>query len=251
MATRHHCRYALMTPFLLIAVLAACGGADDADEPASGLDVTDRNAAPAEAARPSPEPVAEVARISLFSEPLHDLAIPDPGRVRIEAYGQVHEVALMADCSAPTEPPPADEDFAQHRFQVHISWEMEDQHRVQLSLLRAIALDEERLWRAQGHENENVNLQVRTQGARPETLDQRFYNLRRNRPEDTPSISRNHRERPQAPGPEDEVPGIRVHPDGRRATFVGLLGTSETPAMEGVRDLEEVRIAVHCGPPSS
>ncbi|TVQ40027.1 MAG: hypothetical protein EA370_04240 [Wenzhouxiangella sp.] len=236
----HHAAIRLFSITTLFGVLTlaltACGGSADPDE--------DRTSTTELEQAWQEDPNAPM--VSLFSDQLHNINIPQPGQAWIRVYGSNHTVPLMADCSTPAEPPPADQERAQHRFQVNLSWTLDDGSRIDLGLLRAIALDEALLWRQQGHETESVSLRLRSAGARPETKDRRHYNMRRNRPGSQPMISRSHDQAPQPAGQGDEIPGIRVHPDGHKATFVGRLGLSAPIEDSAFGEFEEIRIAIHC-----
>ncbi|MCC5866312.1 MAG: hypothetical protein JJU31_14410 [Wenzhouxiangella sp.] len=236
---RVYSRLFLICAFFLASalVLSGCRGPSEPDPDSSATAESDW------------QEDADAPMVSLFSERLHDIPMPEPGEAWVRVYGKSHVIQLGSDCSTSSEPPPADQEFAQHRFNVNFSWTMEDGRRADLGLIRAIALDEARLWRQQGHENESVSLRLRSSGARPETLDRRHYTMRRDRPGSQPIISRSHDQAPQPAGGNEQVPGIRIHPDGRRATFVGSLGRSAAGEGSAFRELEDIRVAVHCGRP--
>lgn len=231
----------LIAGFSLIACSAEDGDSQTAQSNSPAADT------PRTAPAASSDPAMEVELVSLFSESLHDITMPAPGHARVEAYGQSFEATLLADCSAPTQAPPADMERALHSFRASFTVQTDNERRVDVEVIRTINLDEERTWRQMGHEIESVHLALKNR-AGTETLDQRAYSLRRARPEATPQISRSAHERPMPPEANDEVPAIRVHPDGQRATFVGRLGSSAEVTEPGVEQVEEVKVAIHCGP---
>lgn len=231
----------LMAAFGLIACSAEDGDSQ-ATQPTSRA-ATSAQPAPATAS----DPALDIERIGLFSDTLHDITMAAAGHARVEAYGQSFDTALMADCSAATEAPPIDMERALHSFRASFTVHTDNERRIDVEVIRTINLDEELTWRQMGHEIESVHLALKNR-AGTETFDQRAYSLRRARPEATPQISRSVHERPMPPEASDEVPAIRVHPDGQRATFVGRLGSSVDVTEPGVEQIEEVKVAIHCGP---
>ena len=226
---------ALLTPVSLF----GCGSQDGA---------TDRPAAspPAQAATSSAEPIDwSTYPLVLFSDSLHDIPMPESGWARVEIYGQVLESQLMSDCSAPTEVPAQVNDWDDHRLQIDFQVQMEDRY-ANVGLLRRVIPAHYDARPAGPVEVENVNVRTLARGGR--SLDVRNHTLQRNRADQPPRISVSPDQRPEPPASMDEVPGLRIHPDGRRATFVGLLGRSEAFDNSEYDDWEEVRIAVHCGP---
>ncbi len=228
----------------LTAVVAAIGligcGSEDraAGEPAvpappsvphSGADVIDWSAYPLE----------------LFSKTLHDVPMPEPGRARVEIFGQVLEGRLMVDCSVPTEVPPQVNDWDDHRLQIDFQVQMEDRY-ANVGLLRRVIPEHYENSPPGPIEFENVFIRTLARGGR--TIDTRHYGLQRNRADQAPRISVSHDRRPEPSTSLDAVPGLRIHPDGRRATFVGMMGRGEAIEDSEYEDFEEVRIAVHCGP---
>ena len=181
----------------------------------------------------------------LFSEPLHDIPMPEPGKARVEIFGQVLEGQLMSDCSAPTQVPEQVHDWTDHRFQIDFQVHMEGRY-ANVGLLRRVIPEHYDPKPVGPSEMENVNIRTHARGG--QSLDVRNHSLQRNRVDQPPRVSVSPAQRPEPPASIDEVPGLRVHPDGRRATFVGLLGRSDEFDNSEFDDWEEVRIAVHCGP---
>lgn len=183
--------------------------------------------------------------VTLFSESLHDIPMPRPGRARVEIFGGVHEAELLADCSAPTDPPPVVNDWDDHRISASFSIHMDERYS-NISVIRAVKHEIDGQPRSGPVEVESVAIRTLTRGG--QTLDLRNYALRRNRPDQPPRTTRAHDERPAPPASIDEVPGVRVHPDGRRFTYVGQIGRSEAFEGSDYQDFEDIRIAIHCGP---
>ena len=177
---------------------------------------------------------------SLFSDTLHDIPMPAPGRARLEFQGQTLEAAMFSDCSAKLEPPPADQSWEPHAFSAWPDFEM-DQGHASLQLLRAVHLHED-IWTSAAHEQEVISLTL------PQGGEMWTYTLHRLTPSESAMIARPMDKPAQRATADDSVPGIRVHPEGHQATFVGRLG--QTSMLETLSDpeFEEVRIAIHCGP---
>jgi len=230
---------------MLLFSLIACGSSQDDD---SQTDVTGGEISALEPTPPAPgggEIDWAAQPLSLFSDDLHDIAMPEPGHVRVKLYGEWHEAEMLSDCSAPTEPSPPENDWDDHRFQAHFTVQMGERYS-NLSVIRAVRLEFDGQARSGPVEMESVGLRTLTRGG--QSVDLRTYSLRRNQPDQAPRVSRSHDERPQPPETADEVPGVRVHRDGRRATFSGLLGRGEATDDPDYQDSEEVLIAIHCGP---
>jgi hypothetical protein len=182
--------------------------------------------------------------LSLFSDSLHDIPMPDPGKARVEIYGQVLEGQLMRDCSAPIEVPEQVHDRTDHRFQIDFQVQMEDRY-ANVRLMRRVIPAH---YDPQIGPIEMENVHVRTHARGGQTLDIRHHSLERYRSDQPPRVSAITDKRPQPATSMDELPGLRIHPDGRRATFVGRLGKSDEFENSEFPDWEDVRIAVHCGP---
>ena len=183
--------------------------------------------------------------LDLFSESLHDIAMPEAGWARVEIFNQVLEGELLSDCSAPTEAPPQTNDWTDHRFQVDFQVQMDDRY-ANVGLLRTVIPEQYETRPPAPVESENVH--IRTISRSGQTLDVRGHGLRRNQADEAPLISVSPQQRPEPATSLDQVPMVRVHPDGRRATFVGSLARREHVDGSEYDDFEEVRIAVHCGP---
>lgn len=178
---------------------------------------------------------------SLFSDAVHDIAMPAPGRARLEFRGQTLETAMFSDCSASAEPPPADRPWEPHLFSAGPQFELQ-QGIATLQFQRSILLDED-LWSTAAHEQELISLTL------PDGGEMWTYTLHRLTPSEPVMIARPMDQPAQIADDDDPVPGIRVHPRGHQATFVGRLG--QTSMIEALSDpgIEEVRIAIHCGQP--
>ncbi len=174
---------------------------------------------------------------TLFSESLHDLPMPGPGRAWVEFQGEAHEVELSPFCTAITEPSP-DHPWEPQMFTASSNYVPFGGEMATLNVQRLIHPDES--WGVAGHEQEIVGL----------TMQDGFYNysMYRLTPGDPAMISRPLHAPARTAGTDDSVPGIRVHADGRQATFVGVLGQGSM--IEELDDpaFEEIRIAIHCGP---
>ena len=218
---KHDMQVTRSLALLTAATLLGCSSADDGSAAQSNTP---------QAAQP----------FSLFSDSVHDLAMPAPGRARLEFRGQILEAAMFSDCSASLEPPTADQTWEAHGFAAWPRFEME-QGSASLQFQRSI-LPHEESWSAAAHEQEVITLTL------PEGDEMWTYTLHRLTPSDPAMIARPMDQPPQRAGADDLLPGIRVHPDGHQAMFIGRLG--QTSMLETLSDprMEEVRIAVHCGP---
>lgn len=177
---------------------------------------------------------------SLFSDAVHELPMPEPGRARIEFKGQVLEAGMFSDCSAGPELPPDAQAWEPHSFGARPNFQMAEGS-ASLQFQRLIHPNEEN-WATAAHEQEIVALTM------PNGSDMYTYTLHRLTPNDQAMVARPMDQPARTAGPEDSVPGIRIHPDGHQATFIGLLG--QTSMLEELAEpkLEEIRIAIHCGP---
>ena len=221
---------------MALALLGCDAGSSDGDSPA-------RTAAAAE-----PAPTTEAIdwsqyRLDLFSQSLHDIPIPEAGHARVEMFGQVFESELRTDCSTPTEPPVQENDWDDHRFQLDFQIWMDETY-ANVTVLRRVIPEH---YEGGSGPIEMENLTIRTMERGGQTLDIRNHSLSRLGADRPPRITRAYDQRPEPAASPEEVPGIRIHPDGRRVTFVGELGRGETIENSDYRDLEEIRIAIHCG----
>lgn len=203
----------------LLIALTACGASTDGNTPTG---TGSASASPA----------------SLFSEQLHALPMPGPGRARIEFKGQVIEAALFSDCSV------VDlsdlEDWEPHAFTAWITVPMADGE-ADLKLHRLVHPKPEN-WATAAHEHELLLLTM------PNRTDLYSANLVRLKPGDGVMIARPMDKPARPAGPEDSLPGIRVHPDGHQATFLGLLGQGSMIEDVPDPDWQEIAISIHCGP---
>lgn len=201
---------------------------------------------PAQASSPTAESIDwSHYPLSLLSNSLHDIPLPEPGRARVEIFGQVFEAGLRRDCSVPTEVPVQVNDWDDHRLHLDFQVPMEDRY-ANVTLMRRVIPAHYDPKPVGPMEMENVNISTHTRGG--QSLDVRKHTLQRFRTDQAPRISVSPSQRPEPAASMDEVPGLRIHPDGRRATFVGRLGRSDEFDNAEFEDWEDVRIAIHCGP---
>lgn len=227
---------ALIKSLLLVVFLQAMVGCQSADSEPQG---TQNNRTP------DPEiSEAEPELSTVVSESLHDVPLPASGFARVEAFGMQQEFAIN-DCSMDTELPSPHENWGIHAFDATINGELEDGGRMVLSVIRRVYLDES-IWRASGHENEVVGLQIFSGIGRDETIESFVYRMKRMRPGAPPRAAWSNWD--QVREADIEPPLIRVHPNGHSATFVGRLGKSPTdrPGDDHVPRFEDVIVAINC-----
>ncbi len=227
-------RIVMLSAALLL--LAGCNSSDT--EPAA----TQRADSPAA----SSTEADAVAFSSLVAESLHELPLPDPGFARVQALGMSREFALTRDCTVDTDPPSPTENWGLHVFDTTITGNLEDGGRMVLSVVRRIYLDDS-IWRASGHENETVVLQIFRGQGQGQTIETYHYRMKRMRPGAAPRAAWSSWD--AVSDADIDPPLIRVHPDGRRATFVGLVGQvpADRPTGEHTPHYEMINIAIHCG----
>ena len=205
---------------LATASLIGCGAADD-------------NA-------PSPTRSAAAEPSSLFSDTLHDIHMPGPGMALLEFQGQTLEARMHHDCSASQTPPPADQPWEPHTFSASPAFRMA-QGEASLDFVRLVHLQEE-IWTSAAHEMEVISLTLH------QDSEMWTYTLHRPTPAE-PAMIAVPMDQPARPARANEsLPGIRVHPDGHQATFVGQLGQISMLEELSEPGVEDVRIAIHCGP---
>lgn len=227
---------ALIKSLLLVVFLQAMVGCQSADSEPQGMQ-NNRTPAP-EISEAEPE------LSTVVSESLHDVPLPASGFARVEAFGMQQEFAIN-DCTMDTELPSPNENWGIHAFDATITGELQDGGRIILSVIRQVYLDDS-IWRAGGHENEIVGLQIVRGSGRDATRESWQYRMKRMRPGAAPRAAWSNWDPVREA--DIEPPLIRVHPNGQSATFVGRLGKmpADRPGDDHVPTFEEIIVAINC-----
>jgi len=140
-----------VSAFLVLTLLAACGGEPDAP---AGTDRSDSGNAPAPSSTAA-EPTTESRLATLATGDLHPLDIPEPGRFSITLDEGSFEGNLPFGCSF--------DDFAPNErrdFSSTFSFSTENGRNFEVRLQRLVIQDPSQWTSIGGHERDRVNLHV-------------------------------------------------------------------------------------------
>ncbi len=229
-------RFSITKTLILVAAMHALVGCQSEDSGGEGT--------PDGQALRSETVEAQADLSTVVADSLHDVPLPASGFARVEALGWKQEFAIN-DCTMDTELPSPDENWGIHAFDATITGELQDGGRIILSVIRRVYLDDS-IWRAGGHENEIVGLQIVRGSGRDATRESWQYRMKRMRPGAAPRAAWSNWDPVREA--DIEPPLIRVHPNGQSATFVGRLGKmpADRPGDDHVPTFEEIIVAINC-----
>lgn len=181
-------------------------------------------------------------RASFFSEPLHDIEVPEAGRFAIEIEGERHEGDVRGICS--TDLASDVEGGFMDAFVARGDWTDDDGRAWAFEVTRNVS-DMEAMWRRSGpgHESDRVWLHVREDGNRSRVTSRGntgteygdVWVYRVDPGDDEVRVDNG----------EAVLPMVRVAEDGVRATAEGVVATRDRD--EGFQPFElAFRLAVHC-----
>jgi hypothetical protein len=182
----------------------------------------------------------------LFSDALHDLPMPEPGRFRVEFEGEVHEGDL-SECGVILDPANGDD---WHRFDATGSWLNQAGQARAFEVIRFVS-DVEPSWRFTGHETDRVSVTTRHDGdlalVSSGAIDAEMPRAR------AEALRREPQGDLRKHGAGD-APLIRVLADGVHATVVAVLDVHPAPPNHDYYDddtvhvIGPVAIAMRCAP---